>query len=73
MKQFMSKISSKGQTTIPQEVRESLQARPGDLLQYTIENGKVIIRKFTPDDVLFLKGMQAQLSEWQRSEDDDLI
>lgn len=69
----MSKISSKGQTTIPQEVRESLQARPGDLLQYTIENGKVIIRKFTPDDVLFLKGMQAQLSEWQRSEDDDLI
>ena len=69
----MSKISSKGQTTIPQEVRESLQAKPGDLLQYTLENGRVIIRKFTPDDVLFLKGMQAQLSEWQRSEDDDLI
>lgn len=69
----MSKISSKGQTTIPQEVRESLQAKPGDLLQYTLENGKVIIRKFTPDDVLFLKGMQAQLSEWQRGEDDDLI
>lgn len=69
----MSKISSKGQTTIPQEVRESLQAKPGDLLQYTLENGRVIIRKFTPDDVLFLKGMQAQLSEWQRSEDDELI
>ncbi len=69
----MSRISSKGQTTIPQEVRESLKAKPGDLLQYSLEDGKVVIRKFSPDDVLFLKGMQAQLSEWQRSEDDDLI
>ncbi len=69
----MSKISSKGQTTIPQEVRDQLKAGPGDLLQYSWEDGKLVVRKFSVDEALYLKGLQTQLSEWEGSADDDLV
>lgn len=69
----MSKVSSKGQTTIPNEVREELGLVPGDLIQYSLEDGKVILQKFSTEDVLYLKSMEQHLSEWAGSEDDDLI
>ncbi len=69
----MSKISVKGQTTIPAPVREVLGLRPGDLIQYALEDGKVVLQKFSLDDVLYLKSMEQHLSEWAGTEDDDLI
>ena len=69
----MSKISSKGQTTIPQEVRDQLKVSAGDLLQYSWEDGKLVVRKFSMDEALYLNGLQTQLSEWEGSEDDDLV
>lgn len=69
----MSKISSKGQTTIPQEVRDQLKVRPGDLLQYSWENGQLVVRKFSVEEALYMTGLQAQLSEWSGSGDDDLV
>ena len=45
MNQF-SKITSKGQTTIPAEIRAELGVGPGDRLEFVTEvDGKVIIRK----------------------------
>lgn len=41
---IQSKLTSKGQTTIPLEVREYLNLQPGDKLVYTLRNGKVEIR-----------------------------
>ncbi len=69
----MSKISIKGQTTIPAPVREALGLRSGDLIQYSLEDGKVMLQKFSLDDVLYLKSMEKHLSEWAGVEDDDLI
>lgn len=69
----MSKVSVKGQTTIPSVVRETLGLHPGDLLQYTLENGKVVLRKFSMEDVLYLKSMELHLTEWSGDEDDDLV
>ena len=40
---IQSKLTAKGQTTIPREVREYLNLRPGDELVYTLRNGKVEI------------------------------
>lgn len=40
---FQSKITSKGQTTIPQEIRDHLKLKPGDRVQYVIDGGTVRI------------------------------
>ena len=39
-----STVTSKGQTTIPGEVREALNIQPGDRLEYAIEGKYVKIR-----------------------------
>jgi len=38
---YQSKITSKGQTTIPQEVRDYLKLKPGDRVHYVIGQGGV--------------------------------
>ncbi len=55
----VSKISSKGKTTIPDVIRRHLRLRVGDRIQFIIEeNGKVVL---TPAavDVSELKGLLA--------------
>ena len=42
---YDSKITSKGQTTIPVEVRERLGLKPGDMLDYEVRDGLMIVRK----------------------------
>jgi len=38
-------LTSKGQTTIPKEIRESLGMKPGDLMTFTLmPDGTVVIR-----------------------------
>lgn len=43
-----SRVTSKGQTTLPKAVREALAAQPGDRLRYTILDGEVRIRTVRP-------------------------
>ncbi len=51
-----SKLTAKGQTTIPKEVREHLQVRPGDKLKYFINpDGSVAILPMLP--ITALKGI----------------
>jgi antitoxin PrlF len=41
-------LSSKGQTTIPKEVREFLKVHPGDRLEFILqEDGSVLLRPAT--------------------------
>ena len=40
-----SKITAKGQTTIPAEIRDALGLKPGDLVRYEIDGGTVRIGK----------------------------
>jgi antitoxin PrlF len=49
-------LSSKGQLTIPKEMREALHLRPGDRVIYSIIDGQIVI---TPKNVDFndLAGM----------------
>ena len=43
-------LTSKGQTTIPQEIREFLHLHPGDKLEFIIEqDGRVLLRPATLD------------------------
>lgn len=44
----ISTITSKGQTTVPKEVREALDLEPGDRLSWEIRGGKVRITTERP-------------------------
>ncbi len=40
----LATLTSKGQTTIPAEIREHLNLKPGDKISFDIEDGQVVIR-----------------------------
>lgn len=44
---YRAKLTSKGQTTIPIEVRKYLRLQPGDEMDFSIENGEVKIKAKT--------------------------
>lgn len=53
-KSYESRITAKGQTTIPIEVREALQIGPGDTIQYVFVDGHYeIIPRNRPIESLF--------------------
>ena len=39
-----STVTSKGQTTIPGEIRDALHIKPGDKLEYVVEGDRATIR-----------------------------
>ena len=53
----VSTLTSKGQTVIPKSVRDRLGLKPGDQLDFIIQdNGDILIRPAT-EDVCRLKGL----------------
>jgi len=44
MNVFYGTMTSKGQTTVPAEVRELLNLKSGDKLRYVVKNGNVILK-----------------------------
>lgn len=44
MSVFYGTMTSKGQTTVPQEIRELLKLKPGDRIRYVVRNGDVVIK-----------------------------
>jgi antitoxin PrlF len=67
----ISKITAKGQTTIPQEIRTALKSKPGDLIAWEIEpNGRIAVRRIQPLDVAYLQGVHDTFYEWNTVEDE---
>lgn len=68
----LAKITAKGQTTIPAEIRTALGAKPGDLLAWEIEaNGSVRVRRVQALDIEYLKALEGTLSEWTSPADEE--
>lgn len=69
---LLAKISSKGQVTIPAEVRKQLQLHTGDTLSWeTADDGRIWVRRLAPLDLDYLAAVNATLAEWQSAEDDE--
>ncbi len=66
-----SKITSKGQTTIPAEVRAKLRLKSGDAVVYQQTTAGIIIRKALVLDGEFLKLQEHALSDWHSPEADE--
>lgn len=64
-------LTTKGQATIPVEVRRQLDLHAGDKINFVIAHDKVYIVKVQPFDLAYHQALESTLSEWDSSEDDE--
>ena len=65
-----SRLTTKGQATVPLSVRKRLHLQPGDTVIFEeSEAGAVRIRKAEPLDLEFLSALEKTLSEWNSEND----
>ena len=64
-------LTSKGQVTIPKEIRQELGLKPSDKIMFSLENGRVTLRRVYPalEGVAgSIPAIDAPMEEW-----DDII
>ena len=65
-----SSVTSKGQATIPADIRRELRIEPGDRVSFSIEGGRAVMEKVQEVDRVWNGGQSAMLSEWNDPEQD---
>lgn len=67
----LATLTAKGQVTVPKSVREALGLQQGDQLSWELEDGSVRVRAVAPLDLVYLRGLDANLREWSSPADED--
>ncbi len=67
----VSKLSAKGQVTIPLEIRKALGIEPGDLVAYEMHGQSVKLSRIAPFDTAYHSAISETLAEWNSPEDDE--
>ena len=68
----VAKITSKGQTTIPQDIRAALKVTPGDLIAWEVDaSGTATVRRVQPMDLEYLRAVEGTLTEWAGANDEE--
>ncbi len=67
----ISKISLKGQITIPGKIRKAIGLKPGDMVSYSVENGVIIMKRIEPFDSKFHAALSETMEEWNSPEDEE--
>ncbi len=67
----VTKLTAKGQTTIPRQVRDVLKVGPGDAVVFTVEGETVTLRRAEKLDPGFLKLATESFADWNTPEADD--
>ena len=68
----VAKITAKGQTTIPRDVRNALHVVPGDLIAWEVDaDGTATVRRVLPMDIEYLRAIEGTLSEWAGPADEE--
>lgn len=65
-----TKITRKGQISIPKSVRERLGVQTGDTIVYEVSGDMVMLKKLEPFDAAFHAALAETLDEWNSPEDD---
>ena len=66
-----SRLTLKGQATIPKPVRDHLGLHQGDRVVFVMEDDQVILRKATALDLGLLKLSEEALADWNSPEADE--
>jgi len=72
MEVITSKITSKGQVTVPKRVRESLGIKVGDSIAYEVNEDNAVIRRIPKINVEWANSIENTLTEWVDGLDDEL-
>ena len=67
----ISKISAKGQTTIPAKIRNKLELGIGDTVVYEIKDEGVLVHKGVETNDNYLSAISSTLEEWNSDEDNE--
>ena len=67
----ISKITSKGQVTIPHALRKAAHFKTGDKLVFELDGDRVIVTKLKPAKDAYLDSISLNLEEWLSDEDED--
>lgn len=67
----VSRITARGQTTIPKRIRERANLSEGDLLSFRVEADHLVVRKIPAEEDGYLSGLSETLSEWASPADED--
>ena len=66
-----STVTSRGQATIPANVRKALHLHSGDVVIFEIKGNKAILEKAEPFDYKYHSALAKTLHEWESSADDE--
>ncbi len=66
----LARVTTRGQTTIPKRIRESVGIRPGDLLAFERIGEELRVRRVSPDSDEYLRAVGETMSEWSSKEDE---
>lgn len=68
----VAKITAKGQTTIPQDIRVAMHVSSGDLISWEVgADGTATVRRVQPLDTEYLRAIEGTLSEWASPADEE--
>lgn len=68
----IAKITSKCQTTVPQEIRAILNVKAGDLIAWEqTADGAVQVRRVQPLDLEYLRAVEGTMNEWTGKADEE--
>ena len=67
----ISKITSKGQITIPHALRKAAHLKTGDKLVFELDGDRVIVTKLKPAKDAYLGSVSLNLEEWLSDEDEE--
>lgn len=67
-----SKITGKGQVTIPKAIRETLDIEEGDYISYEVRDNEIAIKKLPKANLEWARAINSTLSEWEDDLDDAL-
>ena len=68
----VAKITAKGQTTIPQDIRSAMNVSAGDLIAWEVgADGTATVRRIQKMDIDYLRAIEGTLTEWAGAADEE--
>ena len=66
----LSSVTSKGQTTIPADIRREAGIKPGDRVLFSFKDGRISIEKTQEIHDLWNAGQSQMMGEWSNPDED---